>query len=59
MMCLDKPDEANEDILLYGTENNDNYQRLEILLLPCNYVHSYMGYKDDSIHPECIGDLAE
>ena len=57
MFCLDDPDEGEEEDTIYGNENNDNFQRTEIVLLPCNYVHSYMGYKGDTIHPECIGDL--
>ena len=25
--------------------------------MPCNYVHSYMGYTNDSVSPDCIADL--
>ena len=57
MFCLDDPDEGEEEHIVYGNENNENFQRIEVVLLPCNYVHTYMGYKEDSIHPECIGDL--
>ena len=36
-----------------------DYSALEFFLFPCNYIHQYMGYTGDSIHPECIGDLQE
>ena len=29
---------------------------IEIYLLPCNYVHTYMGYTGDSVADECIAD---
>ena len=32
--CLDW--DENEPFEIYGTENDDNYQRLEFLLIPCN-----------------------
>ena len=55
MYCLDQ----DEEIDLYGNERNNNHARLEIILLPCNYVHSHLGYEGDSVHPECIADLAK
>ena len=56
MFCIDW-DKA--DINLYGNENNENYQRLEIALVPCNYIHTKWGYQNDSIAEECIADLEE
>ena len=53
MFCLDYSD----DILIYGNEKNDEYQRLEIKLVPCNYLHTQWGYTGDSIHSECEHDL--
>lgn len=55
MYCL----EPDADIEIYGNERGGDYQRLEIVLVPCNYVHSYLGYEDDSIHPDCVADLAK
>lgn len=55
MYCLD----LDEEISLFGNERNDNYASLEIVLVPCNYVHSHLGYEGDSIHPECIADIAK
>ena len=36
MYCLDY---ESDDLVIYGDETNSNFQRLEILLLPCNYLH--------------------
>ena len=55
MFCLDK----EVDIRVYGNERNDNYQRLELVLVPCNYIHTHLGYEGDSVHPECVADLAK
>ena len=54
MFCLDWD---SQDILIYGNERNDEYQRIELVLTPCNYLHTHLGYKDDKIHPECVADL--
>lgn len=54
MYCIDDAD--LDAISIYGNERNENYSRLEVILVPCNYVHSYMGYEGDSVHPECIAD---
>ena len=57
MFCLDWNDD--EPFELIGNSIDDNYTRLEIVLVPCNYMHTQLGYQDDSINPECIGDLEE
>ena len=28
-------------------------------MTPCNYLHTYLGYAEDSIHEACIADFAE
>lgn len=55
LICID----WGEDIELYGEEGNADYQRFEIVLVPCNYLHQELGYKGDSISPECIADMAQ
>ena len=25
--------------------------------MPCNYIHSHLGYTEDFVTPECIADL--
>ena len=58
MLCIDWND-AEQPIKIKGEEEFDNYQRLEAVLVPCNYVHSnFVGY-DDSIHQECVPSLEE
>ena len=54
MYCLDWEDDDAEDKLIYGQTKNDEYQRLDIILVPCNYVHSYLGYEGDFISDECL-----
>ena len=53
MFCFDK----NEENLLYGQEKSSEYQRIDIMLAPCNYIHNQLGETGDTIHPECIADL--
>ena len=40
-----------------GGESDASYQRIEFVLVPCNYLHLHLGYTGDSIHPECIANL--
>ena len=55
MFCLD----WSEDISIYGNERNDNYQRIELVLVPCNYLHTHLGFEGDTIHPDCVANLDE
>ena len=48
---------GEDDYEIYGEEHNPEYQRLEVVLLPCNYIHQQWGYEGDSVSPECIADL--
>ena len=56
MFCLDWD---KEDLLIYGNERKSEYQRIEILMTPCNYLHTELGFEGDSISDECISDLDE
>ena len=38
-------------------EKNDEYQRIEVVLVPCNYLHTHLGYTGDSIDENCVADL--
>ena len=58
MLCVDWND-PNVPIKIKGDEVNDNYQRFEAGLYPCNYVHTRLGWDGDSIHPECVQSLEE
>ena len=53
MFCIDE----FENFVVYGNEKNSEYQRVEVILVPCNYLNTQFGYTEDSIHPECIADL--
>ena len=55
LYCID----IEKNINIYGNERNMNYQRLEIIFTPCNYLHRYLGYKHDRVHPECVANLAK
>ena len=55
MFCIDWGEDDVYDI--YGYEFDNDHARLEIRGLPCNYIHTMMGYEGDSVDSECIGDL--
>ena len=44
--------------MIYGREIDDEYQRIDIVLLPCNYVHAEFSPGDpSSVSDDCIADL--
>jgi hypothetical protein len=51
-------DDWDDDMFAGGEEEADEYQRLDFVVLPCNYVHEEFGDTGDSISEECIADLA-
>ena len=56
LFCLDWNGMKNE-MEIWGIEDDqNNYQRLEFLLVPCNYVHMEFSNINDSIAEECIAD---
>ena len=57
MFCLDW--DNNEPIEIIGSDIDDDYTRLEVNLVPCNYMHTQLGYQGDTINPECNGSLDE
>ena len=57
MYCIDWEGEDVEPIEIYGNEKNDEYQRVELVLVPCNYLHTHLGNVGDTIADECIADL--
>ena len=36
LFCLDK---WTDDLFVGGDETGENYQTLEVLMVPCNYIH--------------------
>ena len=52
LFCIDWTD----DLFVFGEENNPEYQRLEFVMVPCNYIHQKWGYTEDGVSEECIAD---
>ena len=56
LYCFDW-DKIGDVLSIWGGSSNDAlYQRIEFVLLPCNYIHTQFGDIGDSIHPDCIAD---
>ena len=49
--CIDWDDDAPN--LIYGDWSEADYQSIEIVLVPCNYVHAEVGETDDYVREEC------
>lgn len=43
LFCIDWDNLDGDEISVWGVENDDNYQRWEFVLLPCNYIHAEFG----------------
>lgn len=56
LFCLDHDNLNNGELSLWGVTNDDNYQRWEFVLVPCNYIHKEFGDVGDKIHESCIND---
>ena len=41
MFCIDW---EKEQIEIGGYDQEENYSRLEVVLVPCNYLHTFLGY---------------
>ena len=57
MQCLDWQD--NEDYTIYGREIDKDHQRIEVIMVPCNYKHAeFLEISgEDTVSEECIADL--
>ena len=56
--CIDEDEDL--ELELYGRENYENYQRLELIMLPCNSINSDLGLMQGDngiVSPECVPDL--
>ena len=54
-LCIDWTDDNPVEFV--GESNDNDYTRLDVMIVPCNYIHIEMGYEGDSVYPECEGDL--
>ena len=56
LYCLDW-DIVGGQIEIYGFSTSvEDYQMFTFDLVPCNYIHSFLGYQNDSIVEGCIPD---
>ena len=57
LFCLDK---WEDELLLVGGEYNENeYNSLDLIMSPCNYIHHEMSEWGDTVNDECIPDLKQ
>ena len=54
MFCIDWNDDPIE---VGGLFTEADYSRLEVVLVPCNYLHTDLGFEGDYVSSECIRDL--
>ena len=54
LFCLDS---WPEDMYIGGDFSSADYQSLDFILTPCNYIHNEMSNYGDKPTPECIPDL--
>ena len=57
MFCVDWNDNDPYEVL--GKEFDDDFTRIELIFVPCNYLHTQLDYKEDTISPQCIANLEE
>ena len=57
MFCVDWNDNDPYEVL--GKEFDDDFTRIELIFVPCNYLHTQLDYKEDTISPQCISNLEE
>ena len=51
MYCLDWEDDV-EDLLIYGSTNEESYSTFEMVLAPCSYLHK--EDETDFVSDECL-----
>ena len=56
-LCIDW--DEHDPVLIFGGTSDAEYQRLEVILSPCSYIHDYISDNGDSVSPECIRDAAK
>ena len=55
MFCIDWNDD--DPYSIQGYEFDNDYTRIEVRLLPCNYIHTMLGHEGDFVNPDCVTDL--
>ena len=52
-VCIDW---TKEDFKIYGLETDENYSKLEAILVPCNYLHNEITMRENEFSQDCIVD---
>ena len=55
LYCLDW-DEVGEELDIWGFDGYQDYRYVDIILVPCNYLHTSYGWTEDRIAEECVHD---
>ena len=55
LYCFDW-EKLEKDLEIWGSTSYNDFQQFELILSPCNYVHSHLGWTGDSVANECIDD---
>ena len=59
LFCIEWDQLEDNELRVWGIENDDNYQRFEFALLPCNYIHTELGDIGDTIPQNCTANKIE
>ena len=49
-------DQLDDELDIFGINTYDDFQYMDIDLVPCQMMHYWGGVTNDSIHPDCIYD---
>jgi len=55
LYCFDW-ETIGKEIDIWSVTEDEDYQRWEFVLLPCNYIHAEFNDVGDTVHPDCIAD---
>ena len=55
LFCIDW-DKIGDEMVIYGEEHYIDYQIIDIVLVPCHYIHNVLGWTGDRETPECLAD---
>ena len=55
LICLNW-DELADKLVIYGVSSYDDFQFIDMNLVPCQYNHTFNGWRGDTIPEECEWD---
>ena len=55
LYCLDW-EKLGEILEIWGISQYDDFQYIELVMTPCQYIHDWLGWDGDSIDPDCVWD---